>query len=180
MARYQKPKIIPFQTIARTLRSEALPEAERRVAQFARAEMELFKRRIKRQEFIAFITTPLSHAYLSRKIAAGADSRVMIATGRYLRKIKMFRRAEGSRSVVLHIGFPEDALAFDMYGNVTGFHLWEVALVQEHGSAAAHIPARPHWGPHRDEMAQRAVAVRTRIVHAVVTRVRSKLERLLH
>jgi len=151
------------------------------VREFAEQEKVAFRQAILDQEFESFIAFPLSRAYLQRKIAAGADTRVMIATGHYLDSLRIFERDNGDGSFTMLVGFDEDEPAHDLYGRPTDIRLWEVARIHEYGAPLKdppgdrRIPARPHWGPHLRGMKARAPAARKRIQRKVAEAVRRRM-----
>ncbi len=160
---YKPPQIpnIPkalkrFQKIAWTVTSAM-------VLDFVEDERQRFIRRIKRQDFESFRILPLSPRWLKKKIAAGVDDRVMIATGHYLRSIKVFTKAHRDTLLDIRIGFDRRTLARDFKGHTIPFALYKVATVQEKGSVKAKVPARPHWEPHKKDMKVRAKPYRLKI-----------------
>ena len=149
------------------------------VREFAGAELELFKEALMEQDFPAFHEVPLSARWLARKAAANADLRTMLATHHYIESIKVFTEINRDGSVTIHVGFDRDATARDLNGHPTNFPLYRVAQIQEHGSAAANIPPRPHWSVQRQRMAAKAPAKRREIAEEIVRRVRADLRRTL-
>jgi hypothetical protein len=151
------------------------------IREFTDKEREEFVRALRHQDFPAFQEIPLSPAWLARKARKNRDLRTMIATGHYINSIRVFRkdsvRMDGTRTFLFHVGFEKDALARDLDGRTVNFPLRLVAAVQEKGSAAAHIPPRPHWEPQRRRISARAPALRQRIGIKVAQQVRRELER---
>lgn len=151
--------------------------AEVEMAAFAEAEKNRFQQRIRRQNFPAFHQIPLSKLRLDQKAALGLDLRVMIATSHYVNSIKVRRRRFLNGTVQYHIGFHPSTRARNPDGSLAPITLEEVARVQEYGSHAANVPPRPHWRPHLQEMAGRAMVVHRRIAAQAARRVNQLLKR---
>lgn len=161
----RKSHIPKFRTATASLR-KAKKVADRHVHDFALAEAERFRLRIKEQNFASFARIPLSPITLKRKETLHLDLRTMIATGHYVDSIKVLRWVDG-KMIRYKVGFTDAARAVDADGRRTKLLLNDLAAIQEHGSAAQHIPARPHWGPHLRDMHQRATVVVSAIQNAV-------------
>lgn len=159
----RKHQIPDFARVARVVVREATRVAEAAAAPFAEAQRRAFQARIRRQAFDAFAAFPLSPRYLARKRAAGADPRTMIATGFYLSHIRVWRHRDARGGLTLRIGFHPAARARDLRGRPTGILLSAVGAINEHGSAARGIPARPHWGPMARQVEAAAVPLRKRV-----------------
>lgn len=174
-----KPSHVPdFRQFTQTVKAIVPRTAERMVYAFAKAECRTFKSRIRHQTFRSFITTPLTAKWLSRKAAAGADQRVMIATKHYVRSIRVFTKRT-KRGVVIRVGFHPNTLARDLQHRVVQIPLWKLALVHEHGSAKMNIPPRPHWRPFKREMElQRVRPLRKTITRECIHLVRQHLRRI--
>jgi hypothetical protein len=168
-----------FSTIRRVIQDVAWRTADTAVHTFARREQQRFQLRISRQQFESFAAIPLSPQYRARKIAMGRDGRTMIATRHYIESIRTKRTVLEKRDVTYHVGFDKDTRARNLDGSTAQIRLCEVAAVQEYGSAAAHIPARPHWRPHLVDMQQRAVTLRRSLVRQIVKWVTHELRKRL-
>jgi len=113
--------------------------------------------------------TNLSPQWLARKEAADADERTMIATGHYTRSIKVFKKYDRKQKKwVIRVGFHPRIQARDLKNRIVSILLDDVALVQELGSIKAHVPARPHWRPHRDTVKKAAPAKRKELVRTTL------------
>ncbi len=167
---YKKSHIPPFKKIAAKLTETAAVVLDEEVASFAEDEKDLFVVRIEAQGFAAFKSVPLNPDYKQWKILHGLDERVMIATGWYISQIKVQHRSTGKYGTMYYVGFDSRALVRDEDGNTIPFTLVSLAWVHEKGSAKAHVPARPHWGPHLAKMTRRAVGLRLRIRQKIVKR----------
>ncbi len=167
-------KIPDFKHTAELIARDAKQIADTKIRAHAEAEVKLFQKRIYRQRFDSFAAIPLAPATIMRKVALRLDLRTMIATGTYVSSIKVFRKVVKG-GIEYRIGFAPNTKAMDPTGHATDITLEEVAYVQEHGSAAQHIPARPHWQPHLQELAVRATVVRQRIADAVVKQATRRL-----
>ena len=143
MADYHIP---PFAVIARAFR-----QAERTflddVREFAEERKRRLVQRIEAQGFASFELHPLSASWLARKNAAGADSRVLIATHHYLDNIIVEVVQKGPHHWTVCVYPDPDAKAKDLNGKITDTPLQLVARTLEFGSASRGIPPRPHWGP---------------------------------
>lgn len=141
---------------------------EREVEELAERERAAFVQRIEDQNFQSFDAAPLNSAYLERKIAAGGDPRIMIASGFYKDNIRVFRRVNYDDSITYYVGFHKRMQARDIAGDRVPILLVKIAWIHEKGSAKMNIPARPHWGPHYADMQKRAKADRERIRAAIM------------
>lgn len=167
MIKVRPPHIPDFNAVAKRLRTAANTTAFRMIRSWAGAEAEAFKKKIQDQDFDAFDAEPLSPGWLARKVAAHADARTMIATGQYVKRISVFVRHDEGKTVIF-VGFDADDPAVDLDGKPTRLKLYQVAEIQEHGSEAAGIPPRPHWGPHLNDMRKRAADLRRAIARKAV------------
>lgn len=174
-----KPQIPPFSAVRRAIAHVANELLDRRTGEFAEQEADLFRARIKAQKFQAFIDYPLSPRYLARKAAAGADLRTMIATAHYIKAIRALRRRGVDGKPYWMVGFHWSAKARNLDGSVSQLLLSDVAAIQEFGSAAAHIPPRPHWRPQAKEMARRAVPFRRRVAAEIAKKANAELVKSL-
>lgn len=179
MSKLKKPSIPNFRNIAQTIAALAQEIAEREIETFAETEREDFVRQVERQRFPDFNAAPLNSRYRARKIKQGLDPRVMIRTHHYLSAIRVFRRRDGPRSIMFHVGFHERALARDHKGRPVPFLLRHLARVHEEGSAKLNIPRRRHWRPHYEAMRGRASSIRARIREQVRARARKKFPAVL-
>lgn len=163
-----KPPHIPnFRKMTARLR-EAPVVAMTLIRTFAEKEAEIFRNKIENQEFESFDATPLSDDWLAFKAKHNLDLRTMIATKTYVSKIRVFVK-DTENGKMVYIGFDEEDRAVDpVTKELTPFPLHLLAAVQEFGSAKANVPARPHWGPQLQEIAQRAGGVRLRIQNTVL------------
>lgn len=150
---------------------------EREVEELAERERAAFVKRIEEQDFASFDATPLNSAYLERKIAAGGDPRIMIASGFYKDNIKVFRRANQDGTITYYIGFHKRMQARDLAGDRVPVLLVKIAWVHEKGSAKMKVPARPHWEPHYADMRKRAKAERERIRAAIMKEMKRRYPR---
>jgi hypothetical protein len=176
---YQPPQIPNFGRVARAFREIAYPQACDRVAKFAEEQRKTFVEHIERQYFVDFLLHPLSPAYKARKIKAGADPRVMIATKTYIGAIRVFRKAlPKAQATQFKIGFHPRRHARDMHGNLTHTPLWKVAMWHEFGSRNRKLPARRHWRPFlRNDLRKAARAFRPQVAKAITRAVRARMKR---
>ncbi len=161
------PKVPNFKKAAGRLYA-APAVALKLVRKFADKELLTFRHRVENGEFPAFDATPLSDDWLAFKAANDLDLRTMIATGHYIKEMKVFveRTATG---YTVYVGFDAAARAVDpVTKEPTPFPLHLLAAVQEYGSAKANVPPRPHWAPHLADMAKRAGGVRVKVQQAVL------------
>lgn len=183
---YRKSRIPSFARVDQAFREVAYPDAAHQVEDFAQRQRASFIRRIERQAFPSFLQNPLSPAYKARKIKAGADPRVMIATKTYIGAIRLFRRQlpwwkhttkVPGRAVLYRIGFHARRHARDMHGNLTHTPLWKVATYHEFGSQERNLPARPHWRPHLAFMRQCAAPFRQQVAKNIAAKIRARIQR---
>lgn len=172
----KKSQIPNFAKLAEKIAKDGRRIADEQMAAFAAAEVVRFKAAIAGQHFASFKAFPLSARTLKEKSEKKLDLRVMIATKTYLDSIKVMRTILPNGGIRYHIGFSPTALAKNYDGEITGITLNEVAYIQEHGSKAAHIPARPHWRPHLQAMALRATVIRARILAATTKLAKQRLK----
>lgn len=142
--------------------------ADSMVGTFATQEAAAFRKRIRDQDFDSFRQVPLAPLTLKRKTLLHLDLRTMIQTGHYTRSIKVQRWVPQPGQVRYRVGFKDTDLAHDADGKPIAMTLNRLASLQEHGSADAHLPARPHWQPHLQDMAERATVLAAEIQHAVL------------
>ena len=177
---YKKSQIPDFRKAATRAQVKARRTLESAVREFADRELQAFKLRILDQDFESFVAHPLSPRYVERKRRAGADTRTMIATGHYLRSMRVFEQPNPDRSTTIYVGFDEETNARDLQGRETDIKLIEVARIQEYGAllnpeSGASIPPRPHWGPHLKDMKRRAVEERKQIRQNIRRVLRDKM-----
>lgn len=172
MVKPRPPQIPDFNALVGRLRKAANTNAFKMIRAWAGEEAELFKREILAQDFDSFEAEPLSPRWLARKIAKHADARTMIATGTYVKSIRVFIRHDEDKTII-YVGFGEDDHAVDLDGNRVDTKLYEIAAIHEYGSEAAGIPPRPHWSVHLNGMQQRAPSLRRAIVAKTIKQVRS-------
>jgi hypothetical protein len=170
----QKPHIPDLKRILTQFAKIANEVMEEEVEAFNELELARFVERIERQDFFSFRAIPLNSAYLAKKIAEGADPRVMIASAFYKDNIRIFRRKDGKHQTLYYIGFDKRTHARDLKGRRVPILLVDVAWVQEKGSLKANVPERPHWGPHFQDMHKRAEAVRVDIQTETIKRAKRK------
>jgi hypothetical protein len=130
---------------------------------FAESEAKRFQLEIRRQQFASFHAVPLAPRTVKYKEDNQLDHRVMIATKHYVDSIRVAREEEGGK-ITYHIGFDPNDRAENKDGVPQDITLNEVAYIQEHGSRAAHIPARPHWRVHLRALAVRATVLREQLL----------------
>ena len=174
----RKPHVPDLRRILTRFSEIAQRVLEREVEELAERERDAFVKRIEDQDFDSFAAFPLNSAYLERKVKAGADPRTMIATGHYKDNIRVFRRINEDGSRTYYVGFHKRMQARDLAGNRVPILLVDVAWVQEKGSVKMNIPARPHWGPHFDEMQTRAKNERARIKLLIMKKMKQRFPRL--
>lgn len=173
--KYKSPHVPDFARARRVVSRIVTEEAESQVYAFAEREADIFRWAILRQDFQSFHELPLTLRYLSRKIAAHADVRVMIATQWYIDHIKVFKKRNADGTLTVYVGFHRNVHARDIKGKIVKILLREVAMIQEKGSAKANIPSRPHWKPHLEKMTARAPRVRKSIKRRVMQRIRKEV-----
>lgn len=171
------PSHVPdFKAVASELR-RVVPEATfEAVKTYGDAERLRFIDKIEKQAFQSFQEifypesgTNLSPGWLARKERKARDLRTMIATGWYIKNIKLFTRKARLKGepTLVKIGIHPNTLARDLDGKTTDVPLWLVATYNEHGSLDGKLPARPHWGPHLDTMHSNAPRTRRAVLKAV-------------
>lgn len=169
---YQKPHIPDLRAVAKSLKAVARTTAMEHIEMFAVEERDAFRARIAAQQFQSFAAIPLSPQWLARKKAAGADLRTMIATSHYLGNIKVQHRLHADGSATYMVGHDDATVAKKLDGTDADILLQDVAKVQEMGSANHKVPARPHWGPHLNDMHERAPKTRKAIRSDVAKRLK--------
>lgn len=195
MPRSPKKSHIPdFGALRRTIEATADAALLAEVEAYANDERDNFVAKVERQAFASFQVilypesgTNLSPQWLARKEAKGADMRTMIATHWYKDHVRVDRRKARRKGekTVFKIGFRPDVKPRDLDGNVVDVEipalglrgLDAIAMVQEKGSVAAGIPARPHWRPHYDKMRLDAPRVRKRIRERVKQAIKRQVGR---
>lgn len=80
---------------------------------------------------------PLSHKYFMEKVRKGLDLRILIATGDYVKSIKVIRAEDKELGVIYQVGFPKrlhktSKVTFEQLANWLEF-------------GTKKMPARPHW-----------------------------------
>jgi hypothetical protein len=90
-----------------------------------------------------FSLAPLSPAYVKEKARRGEDGRTLVATGDYIAGIQVKKADLPGAGVAWGIGLEPRA------HEPSGLPLVVLANILERGSAAANVPARPHWRPTR-------------------------------
>jgi len=165
--RPRRSQIPAFRAITEPLRN-ARSIADSMVGAFATREAAAFRKRIREQDFESFVRVPLAPMTIQRKAMLDLDLRTMIQTGHYLRSIKVQRWVPQPGLVRYRVGFKDTDLARDVDGHPIALSLNQLAALQEHGSAARNLPARPHWQPHLQDMTGRATVVAAAIQNAVL------------
>lgn len=142
MARRRRKAHIPkFGKFAKIIKKDIQTVAEKALHDFALEMRGELVNGILLQKFSSFHTIPLSERYLKRKLSKGLDLRVMIRTGHYVDQIQVIEHSK----VSYEVNVPEDAYAVDEDSKPTELRLRALGEIQEFGSAAAQVPARPHW-----------------------------------
>lgn len=167
---YRKSSIPDFPAISKKIARAASMRHAALMAQYAEHTRRDFVERIEDQRFARFRVilypesgTNLSPEWLERKAEKGADLRTMIATGHYIRSIRVFRTASlKGRRLLFRVGFDPRERAHDLDGNPVDITLNRVALIHEYGNAST--PRRDHWGPNARRLKREAPAVR-RFMH---------------
>jgi len=181
---YKKSHIPNFPVLARAASAAARVALVDAMDEHAEDEKEDFVARIEGQRFASFKVilypesgTNLSPQWLDFKESTGLDLRTMIATGRYVDQIRVFRRLGTKGSGRWRIGFHTQAKARKPDGSSAGILLNDLMKVHEHGTIT--VPARPHWGPFFNLMKRRAPAarreMRRRVLSAIKDAVGSKM-----
>lgn len=172
--RPKKSTIPSFAKLTKGFADLANTYADERITEFAEDELTRFRMKILRQQFASFHAVPLSRARLDEKESWNLDLRVMIATKHYVDSIQVMRRRYINGTISYQVGFPANLRAVGNDGLPTDITLREVARIQEYGSNKAHIPARPHWRPHLQEMTVRATVLRVEIARQVLKLLKGK------
>lgn len=179
--KFRKSQIPDFKAVVRAIKRTTNEVAEERIAAFAAQERKRFQDRIETQDFPSFRATlyedegtNLAPSTLTARSRYGLGVLTMLATGHYVRSIRVLRRRI-QRGTLYHVGFDRLAHARKPDGTIAPIELYKVAAIQEHGSAAARIPARPHWRPHYRDMRTRAPQVRQAIKAEVMKRLKAEL-----
>lgn len=157
-----RPRIPDLKSVLKKAGTAVRAAAEKQLVRYAQENRDDFVERIEDQDFDSFHVvfypesgTNLSPRWLARKAAADADPRTLIATGHYLAKIQVFHKRTPKGGLHVRVGFHPSAKARDLQGKEQTITLNRVALVLEHGSEVAQIPARPAWGPFLRELRKR-------------------------
>jgi len=95
---------------------------------------------------------PLNRAYAARKEKLGLDNRMLIASGNYLKEIKV-RLPRIDDVNVTYIVEPSTKTVRNQ--KMSDFTYGWLSVVLERGSVSRNIPPRPHWGPTGAEFANR-------------------------
>lgn len=163
----RRSHIPAFRKVADPL-TNARKITDAQVGEFARREAASFRAKIRAQDFESFTRVPLSPVTIQQKTLLKLDLRTMIATGHYTKSIKVIRWVPAPRTIRYRIGFADNDRAHDSDGVPIALTLNRLAEIHEKGSQANNIPARPHWGPHLQGMAQRATVVVVAVQNAVL------------
>lgn len=155
--RPRKPRIPDFTRLVATPARHFVDSVRVGVKDFTDKEAKIFREKILRQRFSSFRKHPLNPTYKSRKRRLGLSTRVMVATGHYVRSIKVYHFPGRNRDQWI-IGIHPNTRARDKYTGqvVHDLPLADVAIIQEFGSSKAGIPARPHWREQRELIILRA------------------------
>jgi len=145
---YRRSTIPKIQPLADALGKSVDERFEDLLHAYAKDCLKGFREAIRQQQFTSFVEVPLSPSYAHFKEAVGLDERTMIATGTYVRNLRVWRGVNAEKGIEFHVGFREGAMAVDRDGEETDFPLWKLALVQEFGSLNGNVPPRPHWMPY--------------------------------
>lgn len=172
---YKKPHVPDFAAALQLLRVTALKVGTSAVRRFVETERRGFQEAIRRQQPPSFHQHPLSPAWLRRKREAGADLRVMIATGHYVSSIRTFMRRQSSGRATFRIGFAPNAHARNLDRTVSPLLLRDLAAIHENGSKR--VPARPHWQPYLQGMRVRATLFREELAQRIAAQVQDKIEK---
>jgi len=123
-----------FSNVVKNAQVEVFKGELKRVAHEAKRDL---KKRIADQ---AFKWKPLSPKYKARKERLGLDPRTLIATGKYLKSIRVASRMYGN-NLSYQLGTRKDT------HGPSGLPYIELARLMEYGSRKRKLPARPHWRP---------------------------------
>lgn len=177
----QRARIPNIRPLLRVVEETVVEVAAAMAAEFMEDEAESFKERILEQRFRSFVAiyypksgTNLSPRWLRRKELAGADSRTMVATGHYVRRIRVFSRKH-LRGREWRIGFGAQDQARNLEGKPIPLALDLLAKTHEFGSVKASIPARPHWRPYaKHTFAPRAAKLRKLVWGRTAPKIRAR------
>jgi hypothetical protein len=105
---------------------------------------------------------PLSRAYARHKEVHGLDSRMLIATGAYVRSIVARRHGMNAFTVA-----PSEDPLLDSHGVPTGYTLTDLGTWLEFGTrnpdGSQKMPPRPHWRPVLDDFSKDKTAIEMEI-----------------
>lgn len=101
--------------------------------------IDTLKKSIKGQ---TFDWTPLSSAYLSKKMASGYGSNILINTGSYVDGLKVTAVKKSSKTYSVFAGASPD----DIH-TPSGLPMGYLGAIHEYGTRDGRIPARPHHRP---------------------------------
>lgn len=99
---------------------------------------------------------PLNATYKRRKERAGLSTKILIATGEYLKQIRVFR---ADRETWTCRPTPRRVKRSPLAPNrVSKLTYQALAVIHEHGvdRGRVKIPARPHWAPTKRKFSERA------------------------
>lgn len=141
-----KSVIPPFKAVATLIRRSVEQVIIPAMAQQAEQEAARFQRTIRLQRFPAIRRIPLSPRWAAIKRRKGLDSRTLIATGHYVKNIRVLHRFDRkARTHTWQVGAPASMRARTPENKTADITLQELAGIQEFGSR--NVPARPHWRP---------------------------------
>lgn len=123
-----------FSNVVKEVQFEVFKGELNRVAHEAKRDL---KKRITDQ---AFKWKPLSPKYRKWKEKEGLDTRTLIATGKYLRSIRVTSKMYGN-NLSYQLGTRKDT------HGPSGMPYIQLAQLMEYGSRKRKLPARPHWRP---------------------------------
>ena len=172
---YKASHIPDFAGAMQLLRVTALKTATGAVRRFVETERRGFQEAIRHQDFRSFHQNPLSARWLAKKHAAGADLRVMIATGTYVSTIRTFMRRASGGGYRFRIGFAPNQHARNLDRTVSPLLLSDLAAIHENGTGK--VPARPHWQPYLRGMMVRARLFREELAERIAGAVQAKIEK---
>lgn len=104
---------------------------------------------------------PLNEAYRRRKEREGLSSKILIATGEYLKQIKCF---QANKESWMCRPTPRRVKRSPLSPNrVSKLTYQALAIIHEHGvdKGKVKIPARPHWAPMKRNFNERAADIGT-------------------
>lgn len=130
-----------FKLIADIIEREFLNASRAELRQYAELFRTELQRTIRRQ-LRRWIR--LSPDYAEYKKKHGLDSRILIATGRYVESIFVEMTSVGKKEVVYTVTVPDEPHDPDEPNSI---NLKLLARVLEYGSVKRNIPPRPHWRP---------------------------------